>query len=65
MAGRLPIVLVHGYSDKGASFQRWREVLQDCSSELQPSVLTVTKAIGLSVNFWWQSLEQKKYGWPR
>jgi hypothetical protein len=28
MAARLPIVLVHGYSDKGVSFARWQQVLQ-------------------------------------
>jgi hypothetical protein len=28
MAKKLPIVLVHGYSDKGSSFARWCEVLQ-------------------------------------
>ena len=26
---RLPIILVHGYSDKGQSFQRWRQALAD------------------------------------
>ncbi len=46
MAGRLPIVLVHGYSDKGASFQRWREVLQ--ANGYTPTTIHLANYVSLS-----------------
>lgn len=43
---RLPIVLVHGYSDKGASFAQWRAVLE--ANGYSPTTIHLANYVSLS-----------------
>lgn len=46
MAAKLPIVLVHGYSDKGASFERWRQLL--LANGYSPTTIHLANYVSLS-----------------